>query len=273
MCGMRSPQGRPDFSRLRGGLRVGAGFFARAGALAPPGAPAPRGIVDSLADLARPGLAVHRVHPAIVPFFEDAVGLELRVRSRWRFPFSIAWALGRLCLAAVGQLVLPWREAIITTRGLALDPARDGRPGARGVVREYADTGAVMQVIAYATHARDDTRFLHATFPMMLGHLAGVLRLDPTGEDADGRLSVALSSTPMDGDDAGVWYVTRAFAARLPLGETLSLWAPGAPGAPADLDPAAFEGATIIGRHAQRLWGALVVTHDYWFRPRAQRGG
>ncbi|MDB4929109.1 MAG: uncharacterized protein JWM10_1593 [Myxococcaceae bacterium] len=262
----------PRFSRLRGAFRVGPEFFARAGALAPAAAPAPRGVVDALDDLSNPGLDVARVHPAIVPFFVDTAGLDLSVRSRWRFPFSLLWPLARPLFALVGQFVLPRRDARITTRALALDPAVDGRPDARGIVREYAGSGAVMQVVAYATHRRGATRYMHATFPLVLGHVAGVLRLDPIGADADGRLAVALTSAARDGDDAGVWYVTRFFAVRVPFGETLRFWAPGMSGAPADLDPVAVAGATLVARHEQRLCGALMVAHDYGFRPARGEG-
>lgn len=262
---------RPPFSRLRASFRVGADFFARAGALAPSRRPPPRGVVDALSDLAHPSLAVERAHPAIAPFFVDTGALDFFARSHWRFPFSLLWPLLRPLMALVGQLVLPRREAAITTRVFALDPAVDGRPDVRAVVREYADTGAVMQVVAYATHARGDTRYMHATFPLPGGHLAGVLRLDPTGEDAAGRLSVALTSAPRGrDDDAGVWYVTRFFALPLPLGETLSFWAVGSPRAPADLDPAVFAGTTLVARHEQRLFGWAFVVHHYWFRPTAR---
>jgi hypothetical protein len=105
----------------------------------------------------------------------------------------------------------------------------------------------------------------------VLGHVAGVLRLDPIGADADGRLAVALTTAPRDGDDAGVGYVTRLLAARVPFGESLRIRAPGMPGAPADLDPAAVAGATLVARHEQRLCGALIVAHDYGFRPAQPR--
>lgn len=37
--------------------------------------------------------------------------------------------------------------------------------------------------------------------------------------------------------------------------------------APPELDPAVLPGATIVGRHEQRVFGIRMVTHDYWFRP------
>lgn len=256
---------RPAFSRFAGALRVGADFFARRGALVDRG-PAPRGLVDRLTDLSNPGIDVTRVHPAIAAFFEDTSRLELLVRSEWRFPFSIGWLVFRWFMRLVGQFVLPAREGRIVTRVAALDTSRDGRADARAVIRTYAHDESVMQVVAYATWARADARYMSAAFPMPLGQIAGILRLDAIGVDDEGRLAVALTSARRGGDDAGVWFVIGPFSFRAPLEERLELWAPGMPGVPAELAGDALPGATIVGRHVQRLFGIRFVTHRYWFR-------
>jgi hypothetical protein len=253
----------PPFSHLAGGLRVGPDFFARKHALSGPSLP---GLVARAADLGNAELDVARVHPDVLAFFEQTAGLELLVRSDWRFPFSVGWWLLRPAMRAIGQFVLPLREGRVATRVLALDGARDGRPDARAVIRTYTDSGEVMQVVAYATWRRDETGYLSCAFPLPGGQILGVLRLDRAGEDAQGRLSVALTSTRRGADDAGVWLVVGGLALRSPLGERLELWAPGTPGAPPN-DPAALPGATIVGKHEQRLFGVRFVTHRYWFRP------
>jgi hypothetical protein len=259
----------PRFARFRAGLRVGADYFAREGALARDAdAPSPpRGLVDRMADLSNPSIDVGRVHPAILAFFEDAASLELHVRSHWRFPFSVVWRVVRPVMQWIGQFVLPLREARITTRILALDPARDGRGDARAVIREYAGSGAVMQVVAYATCQHEGARFMSATFPLLGGQIAGILRLDRLAEDRDGHLAVALTSASRDGDGAGIWYVLGALALRAPLGERISFWAAGSDCVPPEIDLAVLEGATIVGRHEQRAFGVRFVTHEYWFRP------
>ena len=255
----------PTPSRLGGSLRIGADFYARRGAIAAKH-PAPRGLVDRLADLAHPGLDVARVHPAIAVFFEDTASLELRIESRWRFPFSIGWRLLRPLMRWIGQFVLPVHEATVVTRVLALDADEDGRSDARAAIRTYTGTGEVMQVVAYATHERGGARFMSAAFPLPGGQVLGILRLDAIGEDEGGRLSVALTSARR-GDDAGVRFVLGRVAIRAPLGERIELWAAGMRGAPEDLDASAFEGTTIVGRHEQRIFGVRFVTHRYWFRP------
>ena len=224
-----------------------------------------------MADLANPRLDVARVHPAVAVFFEDTASLDLRIRSRWRFPFSIAWWLARPILRWIGQLTLPRERGHIATTVFALDPERDGRADVRAVVREYVDGSAVMQVVAYATWERAGTRYMSAAFPLPGGHIMGILRLDAIGEDADGRLAVALTSTKHDGDDAGIWYAlgSSGFALPIPLGERLALWAPEMECAPKDIDADVRVGATIVGRHEQRLFGVRLVTHDYGFRPLA----
>jgi hypothetical protein len=257
---------RPERSRLRGGLRVGLDFFARRGALASPATRAPRGIVDRMSDYAHPGMDTSRIHPAIARFFEDTGSLALHVESHWRFPASLGWWLFRGVMRAVGQFVLPWKSADIVTRVFAIDTAVDGRDDARAVVRTYEGTGEIMQVVSYATWRRGDTGYMSAAFPLPGGHVAGILRLDANGEDDEGRLAVALTSSAR-GDDAGVWLVLGPVALPALLDERLELWATGTKTAPREIDEGAWPDATIVGRHEQRLLGVRFVTHHYWFSP------
>jgi hypothetical protein len=251
------------FSRLGGGLRIGGDFFARRGAVID--GPAPRGVVDAVADLAHPGIDVTRIHPAIVAFFEDTTALELHVESRWRFPLTWLWPLFRRFMRAVGQFVLPLAEGRILTRGLCLDVDRDGRPDARAMIRSYADSGEVMQAVAYATWEADGVRYMSASFPLPGGQVAGLLRLDALEADDEGRIACALESRRR-GDRAGLWLLFGGLALPAPFRERLRLWAAGASNAPAELDPARFAGASIVALHDQWLFGFRFVTHRYWFR-------
>ncbi len=257
------------FSRWIGGPRIGADFFERRGAVAraPSGAD-PRGVVDALADLSHPGIDTARVHPAVARFFEDTAGLVLDVESHWRFPFSLLWRVARPAARAIGQFVLPVARGRIVTRVAALDAARDGRPGARAVVRTY-DDGAPFQAVAYAVCVRGGVHLMSAAFPQPGGHVAGFLRLDPQGDAGDDAgIGVVLSSSGR-GDGAGVWLVVGGLPIPSPFSERLALFPPGAPGAP---DAARVPGTVLVGRHEQRLFGVLFVTHDYWFTPAAGAG-
>lgn len=267
---------RPPFGQLPSALPVGAGYFERQGLARADVYPQPRGVVDDISELAHPGIDTARIHPQIRVFFEDTAGLELLIRSRWRFPFSALWWLMRPLLKWAGQFVLPQREARILTRVFAIDQAQAGLANARAVVRTYADpqwrdTGQVFQAVAYTTWQHADTGYMHATFPLPCGHIVGVLRLDQGVEGADGWLSVALSSRPAVAtpDAARVWFVVGGRAVASGFGERFSMWAPEAPGAPQEVG---LEGATIVALHEQFFLGIRLVSHHYWFRPRPEAG-
>lgn len=257
----------PTMSRLRGALRVGDDYFARRG-LTRAADVAPRGVVDRLDDLARPDVDVARIDPAIVPFFTDTASLRFVAESRWHGLAALLWPAVRAALWCVGQFVLPLRRATVRTEVLALDAARDGRPDARGVIRRY-DDGSVMQVVAYATYARDGARWMSASFPLPGSALCGHLRLVATGETHDGHLTVALTSRPADARDvtSGVRLAVGPWSLRLPLGETLSFWPASSSARPTSLDPARVRGATLVAEHAQTLFGLRFATHRYWFIP------
>jgi hypothetical protein len=247
---------------------VGADYFERIGAISSADGDAPRGLVDRMSDLAHPGIDVERVHSAIIPFFVDTASLELLVVSHWRFPFSAAWRGFRGVMRRIGQFVLPLplSERRIVTRVRSLDRERDGRADARAIIRTYQDSGDVMQVVAYATWERDGARYMSAAFPLPLGHVAGFLRLDEIATDENGRSAIALRSARRKTDDAGVWFVLGPLAFPSPFGEELALWAAQSSCAPAEIDSKRLEGATIVGRHEQSLFGVRFVTHHYWFR-------
>lgn len=246
------------FSRLAGGWHIGDAFFVRAGLATQ--APAPRGLVDRLEDLAGDGVDCARVSPSVRTFFEDPAGLDLRVRSRWRAGFRLTWRLARGVMGAIGQLHLPLDTARVRTRMVALDGAREGRADARGVVRSYVGTDDVFQVFVYGVARTPSGPRMSVAIPLPGGHLAGLLRLEVSNDGAE----VALTSRRASRDDlVGVWFVTRLGSVRLPLEETLRFWSANAPRAPTFAQP----GAVMVASHEQRLFGYVVVEHEYSFRP------
>jgi hypothetical protein len=255
------------WSSISGGLRIGVDFFDRIGAVVREER-APRGLVDALERLAHPGMPTERVHPEVRGFFERTADYELHIEPRYAPGFRIIALALRFLAGLIGQLVYPARASIIRTRIFAIDRERDGRRDARAVVRTYEPGGRAMQIAAYATFEHGGAGYMSVAFPVLFGNVAGVLRLDPIGEDAEGRLAVALASWSPAGPDgeAGVWFGRGRRRVRLPFRETLRLWAPGMPGAPA-VDDGRFPGTTIVGEHEQRVFGARFVTYTYWFRP------
>lgn len=247
------------FSRIAATLYVGVDFFHRAG-LSRDDVPAPRGLVDRFEQLCPPSLDTARLPASVRAFFEDTASLDLHIRTRWHPLARLFWTVGRLVMRAVGQLCLPLDTAHVRTKMIALDGAREGRDDVRGVVRSTVDDGRVFQVFAYGV----TEAMMSVAIPLPLGHLAGLLRVELSG---DGR-AVTLTSQRDDGAlPTGVWYVTRYFALPMPLGETLRFWSADDPDAPIAAGDRAWPDATLVALHTQTLFGLTVVKHTYTFRP------
>ncbi len=260
----------PFFSALRATGQVGPDYFARAAAVAT-SQPVPQGLVDSLEDLARPGLDTRRIHPEVRAFFERTAAFELLflpgfvgvVRpGAWLFRIFAGW-LGQLCLPVMGP-------AIIDTKMIPLDAIRDGRPGVRGVLRICPEDGRVMHVAAYATHAIDDARCMSVALPVPGGNITGILRLDALESPADPRLGAALTSevSPQSNIPVGTHFVTNNDVFPFPLRETLRFWGRDMAGLPFAPDDDSMPGATVVGRHDMFFLGARFATHTYYLRRR-----
>lgn len=256
------------FSRIVGTPHIGARFFHRVGLVAAD-RPAPPGLVDRLEDLAPEGTSLARVPAAVRAFFEDTASLDLHVRSRWHPLARLAWRALRPLFVRVGQLALPLDAATVRTTMLALDAAREGRDGVRGVVRTMTPGDAVFQVFAYSVEREADEARMSVAIPWPLGHLAGKLRLDVHEAQGEGPASVTLTSRRRRrSEGVGVWFVRGRLALRLPLDEALRLWSADAEDAPVPRGAREWSDATVVARHTQRLFGLRVVEHTYLFRPR-----
>ncbi len=250
------------FSRIVGGIRVGGDFFERAGLTA--AEPPPKGLVGRVEELVGRDVDVRAFPEEVRAFFEDPASLELRIRSRWRGGFRLAWRVMRVVMRAIGQLVLPVDVASVRARMVSLDGAKEGRRDARGVVRTCEEGGEVFQVFAYGVSVIDGDARMSVAIPLPGGHIAGLLRLSMEGS------AVTLGTRPRAaGDPSGVWFVTPWWSLRLPLEETLRFWSARDPAAPVAPGDRAWPDVSFVAVHEQRLWGALVVEHTYAFRPRS----
>jgi hypothetical protein len=264
----------PPFSRLTSRGRTGTRYFADRGlelADYRTGARPPQGLVDALEELAHPGFDPAAVAPAVRAFYERTAEHELRVWPAWRRGFRLGARLWAAVARRLDQLQLPLADERaddpLGSRIVALDDRRDGRPGARGWIRSYAADGRALYVSAYATHRSGDLRYMNIAFPLPFANLASILRMDPLD---GGAICVTTIDRPGQPGDAGIWLVLRAgrwqLPVRLPMNESVSVWATGQPGLPAELAARAPADAVAMARHDLWLFGVRFLTLIYVIR-------
>jgi hypothetical protein len=256
----------PPLSRLAGSWPVGEDFLARRGLERPE--LSARGLVDRLEDLAHAGLPTAGLPPAIRAFYEETGAHELVVRPRWRLGFRTGGRLWARIARRIGQLQLPVADepagAGLASRIVALDAAADGRAAPRAWIRTYPD-GRPLYVALYATHRAGDRAYMNIAFPLPGGQLSSILRMDRHGDSDSVSVSTRL------GGDCGIWLVLRIgrwrLPIRLPLSETIDVWAAGDPAAPPELRAWAA-GYSTIARHDLWLFGIHYLSLEYGMRPR-----
>jgi hypothetical protein len=248
---------------------VGERYFARRSLRSSQSAP--RGILDSLSQYQQREQRLDHVAPSVRAFFEETSTLSLEIEPRWRAWAALFGWLWHGLARLLGQLCIPVVRSTIETELFALAGSIEGRSAARGVWRRYAGGRATMQVIVYSVLEEQGEGFMSASFPLPLSVLEGILRLECVDEDERALSGARLTSDrrpSRDRDPVGVFLHTPLGRVRLPLGESLTLWDAGSSKAPPALSARArATGATVVGLHEQRLFGAVMVQHWYWFRP------
>lgn len=246
---LAGPRGLP-FSRLMSRGRVGADYFTRC---APGREPAPRGLVDTLSIYDRPGFTSAAVDPNVRAFYERTADHDLAVAPAWRFPWRlggrVAHALGRLA----GQMTIPLHTTgaqAMPSRIVAVDAAIDGRPGVRGWVRTLGEGGPPVYVAAYAAH-RDPAGlvYMNIAFPLPRSNLASLLRIDHDPARPGAIVLTTCAVDPDDRGDQGIFLVTAAGPLRVPMNETIWVWA----------DP----DGPLRARHQVWLLGLTCVVLEY----------
>jgi hypothetical protein len=261
---------RAPFSRLAGdGKRIGADYFDRVGAVVASDT-APRGLIDSLADYARPQLNPQFVDLAIRRFYEKTGDYAISVVPRWRWFARPAAALFRRRARRVGQLGLPFdpvADAEMESRLAWLTAEVDGRDHPRAWVRTYRESGEVVYAAAYATHVSAGVPYMNIAFPLPSGNMTSVLRVDFYG---GGGLAVTTRRAGSDHGDEGIFWVRGRRALRLPMNETITVVARreakqlglGTP-------PEGASRATAVARHDLWVFGVKVLELEYWLTPRS----
>ncbi len=257
----RGPLQAP-LSRLRARGRVTAAVLGE-------GSREVRGLSDDLAAYARDDFDPRTLPPEVIAFYEDTAAFELDLHGRWHGAFVIGgWLWSKVIAPALGQLGLPppghtLEDAALSSRIVDVDDALDGRTNVRGWVRHWKHDGRVLYVAAYAEHVRAGVRCMNIAFALPGGfNMTSILHL---GRAADGALMLTSRHQQNPGGDQGVYLVRRGRPLRLPLDETIAVYA--AEDAPPDL-PAA-PGSTLVARHEMWLAGLPYLTMHYQIRRRS----
>ena len=257
-----APAGLP-FSRLSGrGRAIGPGFFARQGVEDP--SRTVTGLIDDFSEYARDDFDPSTLHAGVREFYERTNAFTLWVTPTWQPGWSLAARIWKAFARRMNQLNLPHDRAAVvhavTSRMTALREDRDGRTSPRGWVRTYrrddGSEGPAVYVAAYSSNARDGGRTMNIAFPLPVGNMTSVLRLDVL--DVGGGVSLSTLAHPgesTDGDQ-GVYWVTPLGPVRLPLDETIRVWS-----ARADEGWAARH-PPPDGVPAETI--ELLATHDMW---------
>jgi hypothetical protein len=264
------PPGLP-FSKLSGGRFVGPNYFQQLNAVSE-SKPQPHGLVDDLNVYRRADFDPETIHADVRDFYERTDRYGLLVRPRWRRGFRLGGRVARTIGGLVGQMRLPVnaerREDRIETRMLPVDDSVDGRGNVRAWVRTYEGTKSAMYVAAYATHEIGGNTYMNIAFPYPCGNVSSILHMSCLGEESESTRGITLSTLPgaHAGGDQGVYFANRLLPVRLPINETITVWAAEREGAPFQV-PVTTENVSVLARHEMWLCGVKFLELDYEIFP------
>lgn len=259
------------FSKLPGSRFVGPNYFQRIKAISVSKAQ-PHGLVDDLDVYRRADFDPGLIHADVRDFYERTDRYGLLVRPRWRRGFRMGGRLARTIGGLVGQMRLPVsaerREDRIETSLLPVDDSLDGRENVRAWVRTYEGTKSAMYVAAYSTHTVRGNTYMNIAFPYPGGNVSSILHLSCLGEEKDNARGIILSTLPRAnmGGDQGVYFANRLLPVRLPINETITVWAADKKDAPFNV-PITTENVRVLARHEMWLCGLKFLELDYEIFP------
>jgi YndJ-like protein len=273
----RAPAPGLPFSRLASRTYTGPKFFEQLKAVSSSKA-APRGLVDDLEMYARADFDPGAIDREVRAFYEQTAQYDLLVRPRWRRGFRLGGRIAHRLGAFVGQMRLPVEterlEDRIESRLLPIEDSIDGREGVRAWVRTYEGTDKAMYVAAYATHAAEGNTYMNIAFPVPGGNVSSILHMSGLGEEneaAAGGRGIILSTLPCRwaGGDQGVYFANRLLPVRLPINETITVWAANMKDAPFDI-PVSMKDSKVLARHEMWLFGIKFLELDYEIFPHSR---
>jgi hypothetical protein len=244
------------FSRLPWRWYIGPDFFQRIGAIDSEASSAVTGIVDRLHE--REDFNPQSVLPSIIAFYEDTAAHELMVYPEWQRYFRLLARVYKQISKRIGQMNFPTRPethgAHISSTIIPLSDALDGRERVRGWVRVYTNLRQAVYVAAYASHFHNHNRYMNIAFPLPLGNLTSVLRLETPAENDGGMLLTSYSTRQ---GDQGVYFVNCVLAVRLPINETIRIYQLESPTG----DIQAEHKMWLFGVHFLTLYYTIVRAH------------
>lgn len=232
----------------------------------------PVGLVDDLAEYRRDDLPVDVLPPELRAFYEKTASHGLLVVPEWKPGFRLLSRLYKRISTRVGQMNLPLvpesDEGRIDSKIVPLDDAQDGRANVRAWIRTYESTGEAVYVAAYAAHRYGEHTYMNIAFPLPGGNLTSILRLHLL-DDKRSRVGLALTSLRrVDAfGDEGVYFATRWLTVRLPINETISVWAANGDEAETRFSRPAPEHTTAVAQHEMWLFGKAFLTLYYFIYP------
>jgi hypothetical protein len=250
---------------------VGPNYFQQLNAVSGT-KPEPHGLVDDLDLYRRADFDPDLVHADVRDFYERTDMYGLLVRPRWRRGFRLGGLLARTVGRLVGQMCLPVnaerREDRIETRMLSVEDSIDGRENVRAWIRTYEGTKSAMYVAAYSTHTLGGNTYMNIAFPYPGGNVSSILHMSCLGEEKGGARGIILSTLARAhaGGDQGVYFANRFLPVRLPINETITVWAAEKKDAPYSV-AITTANVRVLARHEMWLCGLKFLELDYEIFP------
>jgi hypothetical protein len=126
-----------------------------------------------------------------------------------------------------------------------------------------------MYAAAYATHSIQGNTYMNIAFPVPGGNVSSILHMSGLGEENGAAGSgIILSTLPSVwvGGDQGVYFANPLLPVRLPINETITVWAAEMKDAPFKLT-VSTENAKVLARHEMWIFGIKFLELDYEIFP------
>jgi len=210
------------FSQIRGRWHIGSTFYETIDAVNENAVA--HGLVDDLSTFADDDCDIDSLSPDIIRFYEHTDRHKLHVYPIWAESFKYPARFYKWFAKRVNQMNLPLEpegdDRTIHSRIMKLHDEKDGRESVRAWVRTYAESDEIVYLAGYASHVYKNQRYMNISFPLPLGHITSVLRL----QTGDNMLSLSSINTFDTIGDQGVYFVTPLFTLRLPFNEIIDVY-------------------------------------------------